>query len=257
MPGQHAFGRAAGTHVQVDARARHGRGDGAEHVAVVDQADARAGLAHGGYEVLMAPAIEDAHVHVLHRLAQRLGHGGDVLGRGLVDAHLAGARGAGGDLLHVGVGANSSAPRGAMAMVVSALGLLAAHRFVPSSGSTGDVDLFPATAQLLADVQHGGLVALALADDDAAREVDLVERLAHGGRGRLVGRHLVALAVPGSAGDGRLLGDGEDFHDSCGMHVRSFHDGYVLVVEARRAALGSPAGGFASFGEVAVRGLLS
>ena len=61
-----------------------------------------------------------------------------------------------------------------------------ATRFVPSSGSTamstrGHVVAVGAGApDPLADVEHRGLVALALADDDPAREVDLVHRRAHG-----------------------------------------------------------------------------
>jgi hypothetical protein len=52
-----------------------------------------------------------------------------------------------------------------------AFGEPVAQRFVPSSGSDRDVDLGIALApgaDLLADVQHRRLVALALADDHRA-----------------------------------------------------------------------------------------
>ena len=51
-----------------------------------------------------------------------------------------------------------------------------------------------AGADLLADVEHRRLVALALADHHRAVDVEHVERLAHGVDRRLVGRVLVAVA---------------------------------------------------------------
>ena len=57
-----------------------GGGDGAGHVAVGDEADAGAGLAHLGDEVVVAVAVEDDGGDVAHRLALGLGHGLEVLG---------------------------------------------------------------------------------------------------------------------------------------------------------------------------------
>ena len=86
-----------------------------------------------------------------------------------------------------------------------------ATRFVPSSGSTamsicGDVVLV-VPADLLADEQHRRLVALALADDDRAGELDLVHRPAHRLDRGPVG--VVLLAPPHEAGgrQRRRLGD--------------------------------------------------
>jgi hypothetical protein len=42
-------------------------------------------------------------------------------------------------------------------------------------------------AHALADIEHRGFIALALADDDPSRELDLIHRGAHGGRRRGVG----------------------------------------------------------------------
>ena len=78
-----------------------------------------------------------------------------------------------------------------------------------------------ALAHLLADVEHGRLVALALADDDGALDVEQVELRPHGVDGRLVRRFLVALADELRRRDRRGLRDageaqrqhtiGEDF----------------------------------------------
>ena len=67
-----------------------------------------------------------------------------------------------------------------------------ATRFVPSSGSTAMSIAgasSPADADLLADVQHRRLVALALADDDRAFHLDLVHRDAHRLGGESVAPH--------------------------------------------------------------------
>ena len=62
-------------------------------------------------------------------------------------------------------------------------------------------------ADLLADIEHRRLVALALADDDGAVDVEAVERRAHGVDGGLVGGLLVAAAHQPRGGHGRRLGD--------------------------------------------------
>ena len=62
-------------------------------------------------------------------------------------------------------------------------------------------------SDLLADVEHRGFVALALADDDATGEVDLVHRPAHGLGGQLVRAVPIAATHRPCRGDGRLLGD--------------------------------------------------
>ena len=57
----------------------------------------------------------------------------------------------------------------------------------------------------LADVQHRGLVALALADDDRAGELDLVHRRPHRlGRGAVGAIAIAATHHPGRRDGGRL-----------------------------------------------------
>jgi hypothetical protein len=62
-------------------------------------------------------------------------------------------------------------------------------------------------AHQLADMQHGRLIALALADDDPAGNGDLVERAAHGLYGGVIGSAGIALA-----------------HGVGGRHGRRFHN---------------------------------
>ena len=77
----------------------------------------------------------------------------------------------------------------------------------------GDVDAWDVVpigapaADALADVQHRRLVALALADDDPAGEVDLVHRLAHRLGGGLIGAIALAASHEPRRLDGGGLGD--------------------------------------------------
>ncbi len=88
----------------------------------------------------------------------------------------------------------------------------------------GDVDLRDTAsphavrhADLLADVEHRRLVALALADDDRAVDRHRVHLLPHGLDGHLVG--LVAVALPHrvGAGDRRLLDDAQEVEREVGI----------------------------------------
>src|SRR5581483_5311126 len=74
-----------------------------------------------------------------------------------------------------------------------------------------DVDLRTlAAAHLLADVQHRGLVALALPDDDGPPEGHLVHRLPHGLDRGLVGEAVVAVSDPMRGRDSGGLGDAHE-----------------------------------------------
>ena len=69
-----------------------------------------------------------------------------------------------------------------------------------------DVDLRPVLgADLLADVEHRRLVALALADDDGAVDRQAVQFAPHGVDGGLVGRLLVAAPTHSGCGNGCAL----------------------------------------------------
>ena len=91
----------------------------------------------------------------------------------------------------------------------------------------------------LADVQHRRLVALALADDDPAGELDLVHRPAHRlGRGG-VGFVLLAPAHEARGGDGRGLGDAghlerEHLLQPIALAQRGEHLGFAQCRKCRR-----------------------
>ena len=85
----------------------------------------------------------------------------------------------------------------------------------------GDVDLGRvrgAVAHLLADVEHRRLVALALADDDAAAHVQVAEGAAHRLGGGAVGAVLVAEADEARRGQRGGLGDANDFECEVSVH---------------------------------------
>ena len=67
----------------------------------------------------------------------------------------------------------------------------------------------PCPADLLADVEHRRLVALAFADDDRAGELDLVHRPAHGLDRGLVGAVVIPATHVARGCDGRGLGDAD------------------------------------------------
>ena len=73
-------------------------------------------------------------------------------------------------------------------------------------------------ADLLADVEHRRLVALAFADDDGAVDRHGVHHPAHRLDGDLVGLVAVALAHRVRAGDGRLLDDAQELEREIGIH---------------------------------------
>ena len=133
-----------------------------------------------------------------------LGQPGEIHGRRV--AQLDDARrqaGADGDLVHVGVGRVEEAAMRRHGDAGDGVGpALGADRGALER-IEGDVDLGPAAgADLLADVEHRRLVALALADHDRAVDVEHVQRLAHGVDGGLVGGLLVAVADQPGAGQG-------------------------------------------------------
>ena len=92
-------------------------------------------------------------------------------------------------------------------------GLAGRHEVGPLERVHGDVDLLDAravvAADLLADVEHRRLVALALADDDRAGDVGLVHRPAHRLGRRLVGLVALPLAHEPGGRDRGGLGDAD------------------------------------------------
>ena len=84
----------------------------------------------------------------------------------------------------------------------------------------GNIDLRPAAgADRLADIEIVAFVLLALADDDAAGDADLVELFLHGQHGRVIGGLFVALAPPGGGGNGSALGDTHQLERQAAMQI--------------------------------------
>ena len=79
---QHALGRAADAEIDVDAGGRVGGMDDARHVAVGDQRNRGAGLAHTGNQVGMARPVEQQRGDLLRFDALGLGEVDDVVSAG-------------------------------------------------------------------------------------------------------------------------------------------------------------------------------
>jgi hypothetical protein len=212
--GQHALGCAADAHDRMDAGARDRARDRGGEVAVGDQLDPGAGLPDLGDQRLVPRPVEDHDRDVVDPAAERLGDPADVVCRTLPDVDFA----AGDDrpdaqLVEVrvrGVGQAALLGRGEDGDCVP---LAVGDEVGALERIDRDVDLWNVVlvvaADLLADVEHRRLVALALADDDRARELNLVHRPAHGlGRG-LVGLVLLAPSHEPGRGERRRLGDAD------------------------------------------------
>ena len=179
-------------------------------------------------EVDVAVTLEDADDEVLDVALERLGDVADVLGGAGVDVDRVGGLGPDGDLLHVGVGRVQQRALGTEREHRERVRLTVRGEVRALERVDGDVDLLAALADLLADEEHRGLVALAFADDDRAGDVDVVERRAHALDGGVVGRVLVALAHPAAGGQRCGLGDLEHLDDTGVAHASS------LIVPATR-----------------------
>ena len=190
--GQNAFGRTAGADVEVDARTRNSRRDGAEHIAVADEADACAGCANLFNDRIMATALQDAHVDVAHRLAELFAQILQVLSNRVIDMQTTAAIGCCCDLPHVGIGceqkraARSDGNRGQRIRLIGSAQIRTFQRI------DGDVDLLATATELLADVEHGRLVAFTFADNNATREIDVVDGSVHGVRNQQLFRSRAA-----------------------------------------------------------------
>ncbi len=142
-----------------------------------------------------------------------LGDGADVVLDGRRDVHHVGGFGAGDELLHVEgrarvVHGPAFGHRHHGDRVVHALGgeRGAVHRV------DGDVALGTfARADLLAVEEHGGLVLLALADDDDATHRHRADQSSHGVDGGLVGAVLVAAPDPPGGCERGRLGHSDEF----------------------------------------------
>ena len=201
------------------------RGDDAADVAVADQHDARAGGAHLGDQLGVARPVEDADDQVgdLAR-SSRCARFARFVGRLVVEIDDAvGQPAADRDLVHVDVGRVEEAAvlghRDDRQRVGAALG--GDRRAFQRIERDVDLRALPG-ADLLADIEHRRLVALALADHHGAVDRQAVERLAHRVDRGLVGRLLVAAPHQPRGGQRRRLGDAHRFQRQIAIHLEFF-----------------------------------
>ena len=159
----------------------------------------------------MARTVEHTDRHVLHLALGGLGERLDIVGGLLVEADQAVriAR-TDGNLVHVGVRRVQQAAAGRDGEHGERVG----HGFCGQRGAfqrierNVDFRALPG-ADFLADIEHRGFVAFALADHDAAAELDLVEGGTHRVNRGGIGLLLVAPAGQLGGGDGGQFGDAD------------------------------------------------
>ncbi len=210
--GDHAFGRPADSHEQVDAGSGLRSGDRRRDVAVANEVDARPGLAELGDEVVVAIPLEDDDREVVDRDSLRLGDALEVLGRRRVDVDRVRRVRADGDLVHV---QRSAREEHRPALRDGDHGDRVRHaeggEARPLERVDGDVHLGAGpVADLLAVEEHRRLVLLTLSDDDDAAHRDRIEHEAHRVDRRLVGCDLVPAPDPARREGRGRLGDANE-----------------------------------------------
>ena len=252
--GDHRLGRAADPDQHVDPGALAGGHDGPGDVAVGDQLDPGPGLADLADQVLVAGPVEDADGQVADMGALGLGDQAEVQGQRGLEVDRVGRLRADHQLLHV-----DARPRVEHGAAVreghhrDGVGHALGGQGRPVDRVDGDVDLGQAAvADLLAVVEHGGVVLLALADHHHPGHRDRAEHVAHGVHGRLVDRLLVAEAHLAGRGHGGRLRDPDELEGQVAVgglaFVSSFHQHTSGSDSGRRwpRTHFSPQGGLAS-----------
>src|SRR5437588_3938289 len=214
-----AFGRAADAHQRVYVRSGDRRRYSSREVAVADETDARARFAHVLYELPVARAVENDDGQVFDVAREAARDGLEVVFDRRVNINRAARRRPDDDLVHVDVGRVQKPA--ALGGGEHGDGVVRAQRAEVRAfqGVNGDVNVWEvvrrsvlvvARADLLADEEHGGLVALALADDDATAHRHYVHLLAHRLDRHVVGVLAVALPHRPRSGDGRRLAHAQE-----------------------------------------------
>ena len=220
--GQNAFGRAADTHHGVHAGTDDCGGNAGGKIAVAYQPDPCASGADVVNQLLVARPIQHDDHEVLDLTAQAASDRLQVVGRRRVEVdRILGAR-SDHELLHVKVRSvqqpalvgrrqdGNGIWRTSGAQVGAFKGIDRDIHFREATGPPVPVDRM-SHADLFADVQHRGFVALTFADDDCAVDRHTVHYPPHRLHSDLIG--LVAVALPHRmrAGDRRLFDDPEEF----------------------------------------------
>ena len=226
--GEDAFGRAARTDIHVDPGLGVRGCDHAADIAIRDQGDAGAGGAQLGDQIGVARPIEDAHDEVADLDVFRLGQVAQVRRRLFVEIdEIVGQPPAHRDLVHINVGRVEKTAgighRDHRQRIGAALG--GDRR--PFERVEGDVDRRAVSgADLLADVEHRRLVALAFADHDRAVDGERIERRAHRVDRGLVGRLFVTPPHQPRGREGRRLGHPDGLQCEVAIHLRCLGHGF-------------------------------
>ena len=187
-----------------------GHADAGGQVAVRDELDAGAGGADVGDQLLVARPVQDHDGDVPRPATQPLGDRPDGGLDGVVDRNVSDHLRSHDQLAHVGVRRVQQATRLCRSQHGRGVRAARGDQVRPLQRVDRDVDLHGRLriADLLADVEHGRLVALALADDDGARDLRLFHRPPHRLHRGVVGGVAVAAAHQPGSGDGARLGGG-------------------------------------------------
>ena len=194
-------------------------------IAVADEANASAGRTNVSDEFLVPRTIKNNHDEIFHIALQTPGDVLQIVGYRRVKLNRILARRPHDDFLHVAVWSVKQA---------STFGS-GQHRDRPgSAGSTqirafqwidGDVDFGHISSvvklgpYLLADIKHGRLVTLTLADDDGAAHRDGVHGFAHGLGGDFVAELALALAHGARRSDGGNFDHAQEFERQIAFDV--------------------------------------
>src|SRR5262249_9725021 len=157
-------------HEHVDAAVGQAGLDAGGNVAVRDELDAGAGGAHVLEQLVVPGAVQHDHGDLADGLVEGFGDAGEVFGDGSVDVDdVLGGR-AHGDLVHVeDFARHVHGASGGHGDDGDGAGQALGEQGCAVDGVYGDIHLgVGAVADVLAVVEHGRFVLLALADDDDA-----------------------------------------------------------------------------------------
>ena len=202
--GRHqSFGGAADAHQQVRLPGREQSGERSGHVSVGRRDHRGAGRENPPDQLLVARLVEHHHMQIGDGLSQRRRQGGQVVLGAPLDVDGAACGTGGNELVHVegGPERRHRAPLGDRDRGERAGNALCAQGRALERVD-GDVELTGALAELLAGVEHRGVVLSPLADHDGAAPGRLAEHGTHRIGRRGVGRVRVATAHPELAGEG-------------------------------------------------------
>ena len=203
--------------INIDAGVGIGRRNHARDIAVADQHDTAAYRTQLRNQLFVARAVEDAGNDLVRRDPFGGGERVNIFGGRFGEVNNP-FRIAGPDrnLVHISVGGVEQVAALCCGQHCQRIGTSLRRDRRALKRVERDVDLRSGTwcrADLLADEQHRGLVALAFTDNDCAIHVERVERVAHCFDSCGVSRFLVAPPDQRRSRNRRLFGDAHHFED--------------------------------------------